>query len=120
VGEGGGGGPGWDELWATGFLELSGTDDDLVLFKQFRADPEGTPLGTPSGRIEIFSATIDGFGYADCPGHPTWLEPTEWLGSPLAERFPLPLIATNPTARLHSQLDLRAYSQSPQLRGRAP
>jgi biotin/methionine sulfoxide reductase len=112
--------PPFDEFWATGFLELSGADDDLVLFKQFRADPEGTPLGTPSGKIEIFSAAIDGFGYADCPGHPTWLEPTEWLGAPLAERFPLHLIANNPTARLHSQLDVGAYSQSTKVRGREP
>lgn len=116
----GGAAPPFDEFWSTGFLELSGADNDLVLFKQFRADPEGTPLGTPSGRIEIFSATIDGFGYTDCPGHPTWLEPTEWLGAPLAERFPLHLIANNPTARLHSQLDVGAYSQSTKVRGREP
>ena len=35
--------------------------------------PTATPLPTPSGRIELFSETIAGFGYADCPGHPTWL-----------------------------------------------
>jgi biotin/methionine sulfoxide reductase len=120
VADDGGAAPSFDEFWATGFLELSGADDDLVLFKQFRADPEGVPLGTPSGKIEIFSATIDGFGYPDCPGHPTWLEPTEWLGGPLAERFPLHLIANNPTARLHSQLDVGAYSQSTKVRGREP
>jgi biotin/methionine sulfoxide reductase len=120
VADDGGAAPPFDEFWATGFLELSGADDDLVLFKQFRADPEGVPLGTPSGKIEIFSATIHGFGYADCPGHPTWLEPTEWLGAPLAERFPLHLIANNPTARLHSQLDVGAYSQSTKVRGREP
>ena len=95
-------------------------DDDLVLFEQFRADPEGTPLGTPSGRIEIFSATIDGFGYADCPGHPTWLEPAEWLGAPLARRYPLHLVANNPTARLHSQLDVGAVSQATKVQGREP
>src|SRR5439155_10572470 len=33
----------------------------------------------------------EGFGYADCPGHPTWLEPTEWLGAALARRYPLHL-----------------------------
>ena len=88
--------------------------------KQFRADPAGAPLGTPSGRIEIFSATIDGFGYADCPGHPTWLEPTEWLGAPLAERYPLHLVANNPTARLHSQLDVGAVSQATKVQGREP
>jgi biotin/methionine sulfoxide reductase len=112
--------PPFDEFWAAGFLDVPGADDDLVLFKQFRADPEGAPLGTPSGRIEIFSATIDGFGYADCPGHPTWLEPTEWLGAPLAGRFPLHLVANNPTARLHSQLDVGAVSQATKVQGREP
>ncbi|HYS16426.1 MAG TPA: molybdopterin-dependent oxidoreductase [Candidatus Binatia bacterium] len=112
--------PPFDEFWATGFLEVPGVDDDLVLFKQFRADPERTPLGTPSGKIEIFSATIDGFRYEDCPGHPTWLEPTEWLGAPLARRYPLHLVANNPTARLHSQLDVGAFSQSTKVRGREP
>ena len=38
------------------------------------------PLPTPSGQIEIFSETIAGFGYDDCPGHPAWIEPAEWLG----------------------------------------
>ena len=36
---------------------------------------------TPSGKIEIFSETIHGFGYDDCPGHPAWIEPAEWLGA---------------------------------------
>jgi biotin/methionine sulfoxide reductase len=112
--------PTFDEFWASGFLELPEGDEDLVLFKQFRADPEGTPLGTPSGKIEIFSATIDGFGYEDCPGHPTWLPPTEWLGAELAGRFPLHLVANNPTARLHSQLDVGGFSQSTKVRGREP
>jgi biotin/methionine sulfoxide reductase len=116
----GGSVPPFEDFWAAGFLEVPGVDDDLVLFKQFRADPEGKPLGTPSGRIEIFSATIDGFGYADCPGHPTWLEPTEWLGAPLAGRYPLHLVANNPTARLHSQLDVGAVSQATKVQGREP
>ena len=70
--------------------------DDHTLFDRFRADPERAPLQTPSGRIELFSATIDGFGYDDCPGHPVWLEPEEWLGGARAEQFPLHLIANQP------------------------
>ena len=120
VADDGGSAPPFDEFWEAGFLDVPGVDEDLVLFKQFRADPERTPLGTPSGKIEIFSATIDGFRYADCPGHPTWLEPAEWLGAPLARRYPLHLIANNPTARLHSQLDVGAFSQSTKVRGREP
>ncbi|MGH7320147.1 MAG: molybdopterin guanine dinucleotide-containing S/N-oxide reductase [Candidatus Rokuibacteriota bacterium] len=112
--------PSFDEFWTAGFLELADIDADLVLFEEFRADPERAPLGTPSGRIEIFSATIDGFGYKDCPGHPAWLEPAEWLGSPLAARYPLHLVANNPTTRLHSQLDVGALSQSAKVQGREP
>jgi biotin/methionine sulfoxide reductase len=44
----------------------------------------------------------------------------EWLGSPLAEQFPLHLIANNPKTRLHSHLDVGAYSQSAKVQGREP
>ena len=64
---------------AAGRLRLP-TEDGLTLLADFRADPQAHRLGTPSGRIEIFSDDIDGFGYDDCAGHPTWFEPTEWLG----------------------------------------
>ena len=116
----GGSAPAFDEFWEAGFLELGGVDDDLVLLERFRADPDKTPLATPSGKLEIFSATIDAFGYDDCPGHPTWLEPAEWLGAALARRFPLQLVANNPTTRLHSQLDVGAFSQSTKVRTREP
>jgi len=112
--------PPFDEFWAAGLVEVPDVDDDLVFLDDFRASPERAPLRTPSGRIEIFSATIDGFGYKDCPGHPAWLEPTEWLGSPLTERYPLHLIANNPTTRLHSQLDVGALSQSAKVQAREP
>ncbi len=112
--------PAFDEFWAAGLLEVPDVDADLVVLSEFRADPDEAPLATPSGRIEIFSATIDGFGYKDCPGHPSWLEPTEWLGAPLAERYPLHLIANNPTTRLHSQLDVGAFSQAAKVQGREP
>ncbi|HVT67954.1 MAG TPA: molybdopterin dinucleotide binding domain-containing protein, partial [Trebonia sp.] len=75
-------------------------------------------LGTPSGRIELFSATIDGFGYDDCPGHPAWLEPEEWLGGPLAAEFPLQLVANQPATRLHSQLDMGRTSRQGKRHGR--
>jgi len=74
------------------------------LFAPFRADPEAAPLGTPSGRIEIFSEVIDGFGYDDCPGHPVWLPPQEWLGAAGAEA-PLHLVSPQPGDKLHSQLE---------------
>jgi biotin/methionine sulfoxide reductase len=48
------------------------------------------------------------------------MAPTEWLGAPLASRYPLHLVANNPTARLHSQLDVGAFSQSTKVNGREP
>ena len=45
------------------------------------------------------------FGYDECPGHPAWIEPDEWLGSPAAGRFPLALVANQPATRLHGQLE---------------
>jgi biotin/methionine sulfoxide reductase len=47
-----------------------------------------------------------------------WLEPDEWLGAPLARRFPLHLIANQPSTRLHSQFDVGATSQRGKVAGR--
>jgi biotin/methionine sulfoxide reductase len=111
--------PDFEEFWASGHLELP-TEPRLNLFADFRRDPQAHPLNTPSGRIEIFSASIDALGYADCPGHPTWMEPSEWLGGSRATEFPLHLIANQPRTRLHSQLDHGKTSQSSKVQGREP
>jgi len=111
--------PDFDSFWAEGYLELP-FDESNVLFSAFRADPVGAPLTTPSGRIELFSETIASFGYDDCAGHPAWYTRQEWFGSERAAQFPLLLIANNPKARLHSQLDVGEYSQSSKIQGREP
>jgi len=110
--------PSFDAFWEQGELILPTHADPDAWLRRFRDDPEGARLPTPSGKIEIFSETIAGFGYDDCPGHPTWLEPDEWLGSPLAERYPLQLVANQPASRLHSQLDFGAHSQDTKSVGR--
>ncbi len=86
----------------------------------FRLDPDAAPLFTPSGRVEIFSATIAGFNYPDCPGHPAWLAPQDGVGSAALQRYPLQLISNQPATRLHSQLDFGALSQELKRRGREP
>src|SRR6202000_3012442 len=86
----------------------------------FAEDPEAHPLPTPSGKVEITSATIAGFGYADCPGCPTWMPGQEWLGAPRARSFPLQLISNQPATRLHSQLDFGAFSAASKIAGREP
>jgi len=72
------------------------------------------PLPTPSGRIEVASARIAGFGYPDCPGHPAWMPPSDHANS----RYPLQLIANQPATRLHSQLDFGATSMASKIKGR--
>ena len=112
--------PPFEEFWSRGFVEIAPPAEPHVLFEAFRTDPEGSPLRTPSGRIEVFSERIAGFGYDDCPGHPTWLEPVEWLGSPRARRFPLHLISNQPATRLHSQLDNAGVSRRSKVHDREP
>ena len=112
--------PDFDAFWAAGELALPTLPWDGGMVRAFRRDPEAAPLPTPSGKIEIVSATIAGFGKADCPGHPTWLPPEDGIGSPAAARFPLTLLANQPATRLHSQLDFGAASQAAKVKGREP
>ncbi|WP_200305733.1 molybdopterin guanine dinucleotide-containing S/N-oxide reductase [Paracraurococcus ruber] len=106
--------PDFDAFWQAGYLELPQAPDDGGMLRAFREDPEGAPLPTPSGRIEIFSATIAGFGYADCPGHPAWIAPRDVP----EDAAPLRLVANQPATRLHSQLDFGGHSQDSKRRGR--
>ncbi len=113
--------PPFEEFWAAGSVTTPPNDDPVPGdFRALRRDPERFALDTPSGRIEIFSETIHSFGYPDCPGHPAWLEPEEWLGSPLARRFPLHLSSNQPATRLHSQYDNGSHSRGAKIGGREP
>ncbi len=111
--------PSFDEFWESEFIKIPAIDEHQVLFEDFRADPVAHPLNTPSGRVELFSKRIDSFGYEECPGHPVWLEPREWLGD-ANRKFPLHLIANQPATRLHSQLDVGSTSQTSKIQGREP
>jgi biotin/methionine sulfoxide reductase len=112
--------PDFDGFWETGHAEVPPPVEPYVMFADFRADPEANPLKTPSGKIEIFSETIAGFDYDDCPGHPMWLEPAEWLGSSKAREYPLHILSNQPRMRLHSQLDCAKVSRAAKIKGREP
>lgn len=111
--------PPFDEFWQQGQICINLPERYAPSpIQALRQNPTGAPLGTATGRVEITHAVISAFGYGDCPGHPTWLEPDEWLGSPLAERFPLHLITNQPRTRLHSQLDHGPVSRAAEVNGR--
>jgi len=99
--------PDFDSLRERNWVDLPLRDAAFsrTPFSAFIDDPESAPLNTPSGKIEIFSETIAGFGYPDCPGHPTWLPPTEWQGAPRASKYPLHLVSPQPGDKLHSQME---------------
>jgi biotin/methionine sulfoxide reductase len=111
--------PDFEAFWQAGYV-ADPVPRDYDYLADFRADPQGRPLKTPSGRIEIFSERVASFGYDDCPGHPTWIEPAEWLGSHKASRSELHLISNQPTLRLHGQLDNGPVSRAAKVQGREP
>lgn len=108
--------PDYDGFQAKGLIDFAAHKAPVVFLQDFRADPVTNPLPTPSGRIEIFSQTIDAFGLEDCPGHAVWLEPHEWLGS--AQPDELHLLSDQPERKLHSQLDAGAHSIANKVGGR--
>ena len=111
--------PEYADLVAAGYHKVPPPPDEPVLFDAFRADPEANPLATPSGRIELFSETVAAFGYADCHGHATWNEPTEWLGT-AGKTYPLHLVGKQPRNKLHSQLDPGSYAGRAKVDGHEP
>jgi len=110
--------PEFDTFWEKGWVEIPQRADEYVLFAEFRADPDKRKLRTPSGRIELYSDEIVGFGYDDCPPHPAWIEPAEWLGGGAAARFPLHLVSSQPQHKLHSQMDAGPVSARGKTAGR--
>ena len=112
--------PEFDEFWEAGLFELPAPNPPQPFLAAFRTNPQAHPLTTPSGKIELWSARIASYGYDDCPPHPVWLEPAEWLGSERAKAYPLHLVSNQPATRLHSQLDQGVVSQEAKVAGREP
>ena len=110
--------PPFDGFWDEGFAEQPRPREDFILYSGFRADPVANALKTPSGKIELYSERIAGFGYDDCPPLATWLAPREWLGADLARQYPLHLLTIQPPDRLHGQLDPGPVSLGNKIAGR--
>ncbi len=110
--------PEWESFCARGWFKVEMPATPRIMLQAFVEDPDANPLATPSGKIELFSEAVQGFGYATCPGHPTWFSPYEWLGSAAPDE--LHLISNQPTTKLHSQLDQGSVSRAGKIDGREP
>ncbi|PAF50722.1 trimethylamine N-oxide reductase I catalytic subunit [Helicobacter sp. 13S00401-1] len=92
---------------------------NFVISADFREDPILNALGTPSGRIEIYSETIAKYNYDDCRAYPSWFEPAEWLGMK-DKPAEFHMISSHPEYRLHSQLDNTSLKAKYNIAGREP
>ncbi|MCI5095023.1 MAG: molybdopterin-dependent oxidoreductase [Rhodobacteraceae bacterium] len=102
----------FEEFWEKGYARMPVPQEarGWVRHNAFIRDPEGSPLHTSSGKIEMFCDTIAKMEIEDCPGMPMWLEKHEYLG--VAKEGQLHVVSPHPWFRLHSQMD-----QSETLRG---
>lgn len=111
--------PCWEDFIGGDIIDLEDPEPEQVFLADFRADPTASPLPTPSGLIELYSETIAGFGYEDCPGQASWIPP-RGISNGDYKRFPLQMVSGQPATRLHSQLDNGDYSKSFKIQGREP
>ncbi|QIM68045.1 trimethylamine-N-oxide reductase TorA [Basfia succiniciproducens] len=114
--------PKFDDFWNENKpITFNSTDSakKWVRYAEFREDPLLNPLGTPSGKIEIYSNTIAKMNYDDCKGYPSWMEPEEFAGNVTAEE-PLALVTPHPYYRLHSQLAHTSLREKYAVKDREP
>ena len=112
--------PDFATFWALGKLEYARPNEPQVLLKAFRDNPDAAPLTTPSGKIELFSASVAAWGYEEAPGHAYWHEPEQAAQCEEKRRWPLHLLSSQPRTRLHSQYDHGLISQQSKIKGREP
>ena len=112
--------PCYAEFQQAGVIEYPRPDKPQILLQDFREDPLAAPLATPSGKIELFSATVAGFGYPEAPGYACWYVPEQTSRQQEQRQWPLHLLSSQPRTRLHSQYDQGSVSRKTKIQGREP
>ncbi|WP_323005208.1 molybdopterin-dependent oxidoreductase [Pseudorhodobacter sp.] len=95
----------FEEFWEKGYVrqEVPEAAHKWTRHGAFYNDPEGSPLHTTSGKIEMFCEDFAKLEIEDCPGMPMWMEKHEYLGN--AKEGQLHVVSPHPWFRLHSQMD---------------
>jgi Tat-targeted selenate reductase subunit YnfF len=101
--------PDYEQLKETGIYKRKCPQEHVVAFKEFRQDPLAHPLGTPSGKIEIYSARLAEIAASwelkeddvidPLPVYSAGFESWE---DPLRSKYPLQLFGFHYKARTHS------------------
>ncbi len=79
----------------------------------FLGDPDGQPLETPSGRIELSLDNHVSLLGPESDSHPAWRPPVSWLGNASEDEFHL--VSPMPHDRLHSQYGFADETTQPVL-----
>ena len=97
--------PGY-EAWRAEGVFVPVYDEPHIAYKEFREDPEGNPLETPSGKIEIFSKDLWDQDIENMPAIAKYIP--EWEGGPwdeLYDQYPLSCMGSHYQRRSHSTYD---------------
>jgi trimethylamine-N-oxide reductase (cytochrome c) len=86
-------------------------EEDTPGFRKFYDDPEKSPLGTPTGKLEFYSESLEKAFPDDVerPPIPKWIEKSEShderMSSHRAKMFPMLLMSNHGRWRVHAQCD---------------
>jgi len=101
--------PDYESFRAMGIFKMKNPNEHIVAHKSFRDDPVANKLGTPSGKIEIFSERLFQLGKTwELPkgdaitGLPEYVPTWEGVSDPLRGKFPLQMITHHYKQRTHS------------------
>jgi anaerobic dimethyl sulfoxide reductase subunit A len=101
--------PDYDAFRAMGIFKMKNPNEHIVAHRSFRDDPVANKLGTPSGKIEIFSERLHQLGKTwELPkgdvitGLPEYVPTWEGVSDPLRGKFPLQMITHHYKQRTHS------------------
>ncbi len=91
-----------EEILASGHPTMEGVSVERLKSGPVMAQPSDRPqqFGTPTGRIEFYVESIKQFGQE----LPVYIEPVESVRSEKARSYPLSLLSTHPSNRVHSTL----------------
>ena len=95
----------FEEFWEKGMAPIKVPKEarKWVRHADYRKDPKKNALHTPTGKIEMYSASIDKMKLPDMPPMPKFLEPGEYLGN--GKKGQLHVVSPHPYFRLHSQMN---------------